>query len=221
VYRTAAAGLQVAPLHYSHTLATRERAAGGESAAAARRIEPSGDANAPPENRLRRPLPFGRGIPILRVRRTLPAVNHRKNPMADFPTPTQASVPANGVSVTPALIVYLLFAIGAVVQVVSMGLPHPFPLVSLIGFVGVIVAHVKRGDARGTWVESHYRWQIRTFWWSLLWSLVGLLLLVVFAIVLVGFLIGPMVWALVSIWVLYRVIRGYLAFKDSRPVPGM
>ena len=60
-----------------------------------------------------------------------------------------------------------------------------------------------------------------TFWFSLLWGLVGLLLFLALALVVIGFIIGPAVWIATSIWVLYRLIRGYLLFKDSQPVPGM
>jgi uncharacterized membrane protein len=140
--------------------------------------------------------------------------------MADFPAPTPnpADNAPTAVSPTPALVVYVLFAFAGVVQLLSSGLAHPLPLMSLIGVVGVIIAHVKRGEAAGTWIESHYRWQIRTFWWSLLWSMVGWLVLLTLGIILIGIPIAFLIWAIASIWVLYRVIRGYLAFKDSRPI---
>jgi len=80
---------------------------------------------------------------------------------------------------------------------------------------------VKRGETADTWLASHYRWLIRTFWFSLLWGMIGLILFFTLALVIVGLLLGPLVWIATSIWVLYRLIRGYLLFKDSRPVPGM
>jgi uncharacterized membrane protein len=140
--------------------------------------------------------------------------------MADFPPPQQptAGATAAPVSVTPALVVYLLFAFAAIVQLLSSGVASPLPLMSLIGVVGVIIAHVKRGDSRGNWVESHYAWQIRTFWWSFVWSMIGWLVLILLGIVLIGIPIAFMIWAVVSIWVLYRVVRGWLAFKDNRPI---
>jgi len=140
--------------------------------------------------------------------------------MADFPPPPRdaAAATAAVASPTPALVVYLLFAVAAVVQLLSSGLATPLPLMSLIGVVGVIIAHVKKGDARGSWVESHYSWQIRTFWWSFLWSMVGWLVLLTLGLILIGIPIAFLIWAAVSIWVLYRVVRGWLAFKDNRTI---
>jgi uncharacterized membrane protein len=143
--------------------------------------------------------------------------------MAEFPPPQSSAVPAMTpvAPVTPALVVYALFAVAAVAQLLSSGIATPLPLMSLIGIVGVIIAHVKRSDARGTWVESHFSWQIRTFWWSFVWSMIGWLILIVLGIILIGIPIAFLIWAAVSIWVLYRVIRGYLQFKENKPIPGM
>ena len=91
----------------------------------------------------------------------------------------------------------------------------------LLGVIAVIIAYVKRDDARGTWVASHLRWLIRTFWYSMLWGCVGGLVLVTLGIILIGIPIALLIWAVASIWVIYRVIKGYLLFKDNRPVPGM
>jgi uncharacterized membrane protein len=90
----------------------------------------------------------------------------------------------------------------------------------LVGIAGLIVAYVKRGDARGTWVASHFTWLIRTFWYSFLWGVVGGIVLLVLGIILIGIPIALLIWAVASIWVIYRVIRGYLVFKESRPMPG-
>jgi uncharacterized membrane protein len=80
---------------------------------------------------------------------------------------------------------------------------------------------VKRDEARGTWLESHLTWLIGTFWWSTLWAVIGWLVLIALAIVLIGFALGPLIWAVTAAWVLYRVIRGLLYFKDQRPIPGV
>ncbi|MCC7114784.1 MAG: hypothetical protein IT520_10425 [Burkholderiales bacterium] len=137
--------------------------------------------------------------------------------MADFPPPPVAS--AAQPPITAVLVAYALYAIAAIGGVISSGLVHFAPLVAIAGIVGVIVAYVKRGDARGTWVESHCTWLIRTFWWSLLWSVVAVAIGTVLMLVLIGFLLLPVALAVVSIWVIYRVVRGYLAFKDSQPLP--
>jgi len=140
--------------------------------------------------------------------------------MTENPAPdTGAAV--NDPPISAALLAYALFGVAAAVALLSHGFPLAAPLMGVIGIAGLIVAYVKRDEARGTWVASHLRWLIRTFWFSLLWAVIGGIVLVVLGLVLIGIPIAFLIWAVASIWVLYRVIRGYLLFKDSRPVPGM
>lgn len=92
------------------------------------------------------------------------------------------------------LAVYVLYAASIVI---------PFAAVA-----GMIVAHIKRGDARAHhWLASHFRWQIRTFWYSLLWGLVAMLL----AFIGVGVILG----IVVSVWFIYRVVKGWLRLSDG------
>ncbi len=119
------------------------------------------------------------------------------------------------------MLAYALMGIGAVAALVSSGFPAVAPLMGILGIAGIIVCYVKRDDARGTWVASHFRWLIRTFWYSLLWGAVGGIVLVVLGLILIGIPIAFAIWAVASLWVLYRVIRGYLLFNDSKPIPGM
>ena len=86
---------------------------------------------------------------------------------------------------------------------------------SLVGIVGVIIAYVSRGDARGTWAESHLTWLIRTFWWSLLWN-VRRLALSRSERCPSAIRSPASIWVATAIWVIYRVIRGYLLFHDER-----
>jgi uncharacterized membrane protein len=139
--------------------------------------------------------------------------------MADFPPPP-TTLAAGSPPTTAVLVVYVLLGLAALTQFASSGLATPAPLLTFIGIAAVVVAYVKRDEARGTWLESHVNMLIGTFWWSTLWAVIGWALLIVFAIVLIGFALGPLVWAVVAIWVLYRVIRGAMYFKDQRPVPG-
>ena len=136
--------------------------------------------------------------------------------MADYPASTpQAGSPP----VSAGLVVYVLFAIAAVSAVVAHGLFVFAPLVGAAGIVGVIIAYVKRGDAAGTWVESHFTWLIRTFWWSLLWGLFGGFVLFTLGWILIGIPIAFAIFFMTSIWGLYRVVRGILRFKDDQPIP--
>lgn len=136
--------------------------------------------------------------------------------MADIPVSTDSPM-TNDPPVSGGLLAYVLIGIGAVTAVVSHGFPLVAPLMGLLGIAGVVVAYVKRADAQGTWVASHLRWLIRTFWFSFLWGMIG----VAFAITIVGLVVAFPIWIATTIWVLYRVIRGYLLFHEKSPVPGM
>lgn len=89
----------------------------------------------------------------------------------------------------------------------------------LIGWpsiIAVVLNYVKRGDVRGTWLDSHFRWQIRTFWFGALW--VGLCMLFVIVTLGIGILIAWLPLGIVAIWFIYRVIRGWLALADNKPM---
>jgi uncharacterized membrane protein len=80
----------------------------------------------------------------------------------------------------------------------------------LTALVGVIVNYVRLDDVRGTWLESHFRWQIRTFWFALLWFALGALSWIVF--------VGMIVVGATAIWVVYRIVKGWLNLYDNRPM---
>ena len=82
--------------------------------------------------------------------------------------------------------------------------------------IAVILNYVKRSDVRGTWLESHFRWQIRTFWYGLLWVfLCGAFIVLTLGI---GLIIAWLPLLMVSIWFVYRVAKGWLALRDRRPM---
>jgi uncharacterized membrane protein len=84
--------------------------------------------------------------------------------------------------------------------------------------IAVIINYVKKGEARGTWLESHFRWQIRTFWFALAWVVLIVLVGGVLTLVLVGFVILWIGLFLLGIWAIYRIARGWLALRDRRPI---
>ncbi|MDI9244812.1 hypothetical protein [Marinobacter sp. CHS3-4] len=77
------------------------------------------------------------------------------------------------------------------------------------GLAGVIVNYIKLDDVRDTWIEPHFRWQIRTFWIGLLWGVIGLMTIFI--------LIGWLILLAISIWVIYRIVKGALALNDGLP----
>ena len=89
----------------------------------------------------------------------------------------------------------------------------------LIGWpsiIAVILNYVKRGEVRGTWLDSHFRWQIRTFWFGLLWA--GLCAVFVIGTLGIGILIVWLPLLGVSVWFVYRIVRGWLALNERRPM---
>jgi uncharacterized membrane protein len=77
--------------------------------------------------------------------------------------------------------------------------------------VGLIINYVKRDDVVGTLYESHFNWQIRTFWWGVLWGVLGFIL--IFALGL-GVIILFAAW----VWAIYRVVKGWLKLTEGKPV---
>ena len=89
-------------------------------------------------------------------------------------------------------------------------------LVGWPSIIAVILNYVKRSEARGTWLESHFRWQIRTFWFGLLW--VALCILFIIITLGIGALIAWIPMLGVGFWFIYRILRGWMALNDNRPM---
>jgi uncharacterized membrane protein len=82
--------------------------------------------------------------------------------------------------------------------------------------IAVILNYVKRSEARGTWLASHFRWQIRTFWFGFLWVvLCGLFVVMTFG---VGILVAWLPLFVVGLWFIYRIARGWLRLLDHQPM---
>ena len=112
-------------------------------------------------------------------------------------------------------LIYGLHAFSAVMGIVSSAAVVTAFLTGWPSILAVILNYAKRSDVRGTYLESHFRWQIRTFWWAFFWVVVSVALFVT----IVGI---PLAWLLVvgtGIWVLYRIVRGWLALNEGRPMP--
>jgi len=121
--------------------------------------------------------------------------------------------------VRTAHIVYALHALGLAVGAFGAASVVGSFLFGWPSIIAVIINYVKRGEARGTWLESHFDWQIRTFWYALLWAIVIALVSAVLAIVIVGFATWVIGLFLLGIWAVYRVARGWLRLKDHRAMP--
>ena len=84
--------------------------------------------------------------------------------------------------------------------------------------IAVIINYVKRGDARGTWLESHFDWQITTFWYAVAASILIAICGALLVIVLVGFAIWAIGFFVLGIWAIYRIAKGWMRLSDRRPV---
>jgi uncharacterized membrane protein len=112
--------------------------------------------------------------------------------------------------------IYALHAISLISGIVGAATVVGAFLTGWPSLIAVILNYVKRREARGTWLDSHFRWQIRTFWYGLLW--VALCLLFVLVTLGVGMLIAWIPLAVVGLWFIYRIVRGWLALVDRRPM---
>jgi uncharacterized membrane protein len=124
-------------------------------------------------------------------------------------------VPREGL-VTLAHVIYGLHAFSAVTGMLTPAMVVTAFLTGWPSIIAVILNYVKRPEVRGTWLDSHYSWQIRTFWFALLWLVAGG---VAFATV-IGIPVAIVLWLGTGLWVLYRIIRGWLALNSQKPLPG-
>jgi len=131
-----------------------------------------------------------------------------------MPNGPSGLVPREGL-VTLAHVIYGLHAFSAVTGLLSPALIVTAFLSGWPSIIAVILNYVKRPDVRGTWLDSHYSWQIRTFWFALLWLLVGGILF----ITVVGIPFAIVLWIAAGLWVLYRIIRGWLALSSRKTMP--
>jgi uncharacterized membrane protein len=94
----------------------------------------------------------------------------------------------------PATAVYVLYALSFFVGITAI--------------IGVIIAHVKRSDVQGSWLESHFTWQIRTFWWGFLWTAASVILMMI--------AVGYFLLLGVAVWFIYRITKGWLRLLEGR-----
>ena len=115
-------------------------------------------------------------------------------------------------------VIYALHAFSLVTGIVGAATIVGTFLTGWPSIIAVILNYVKRSEVRGTWLETHFRWQIRTFWFGLLWVvLCGLFIVVTLGI---GLLIAWLPLMVVGLWIVYRIVRGWLRLMDHRPMGG-
>ena len=120
--------------------------------------------------------------------------------------------------VTLAHVIYGLHAFSVLTGMLSPAMILTAFLTGWPSIIAVILNYVKRGEVRGTWLESHFRWQIRTFWFALLWGSIVVVVSLVLAIVLVGVATWFVGLFALGVWAIYRIARGWLRLVDRRAI---
>jgi uncharacterized membrane protein len=131
------------------------------------------------------------------------------------PMPSMSAAAAPQVDQSLITYTHVIYALHALAVLIGLTTMHTVVL-SFVGglpsIVAVIMNYARRSATVGTFLESHFRWQIRTFWYALLWALVCGALIVS----IIGILLGLIGLAALGVWIIYRVVRGWLALRDRR-----
>jgi len=116
--------------------------------------------------------------------------------------------------ITTTHIIYGLHALSILIGLTSALTVVGAFVFGIPSIIAVIINYVNQANARGTFLESHFRWQIRTFWFALMWMVIGIVLF----LTIIGI---PPAWAVflgAGIWVIYRIARGWLTLQDRKPI---
>jgi uncharacterized membrane protein len=175
-------------------------------------VEPGSAESGSAGCRLPRPPPMflpyaARSVPPAARQGTMDAARSMWSTDAMQPTPSDGLVRLTHV-------IYGLHAFSAVMGVISSAAVVTAFLTGWPSVLAVILNYARRSGVRGTYLESHFRWQIRTFWFAALWVVVSVCLFVT----VIGI---PLAWLLVvatGVWVLYRIVRGWLALNEGRAI---
>jgi uncharacterized membrane protein len=116
--------------------------------------------------------------------------------------------------VTIAHVVYALHALSLLIGITTAATIVGAFVFGVPSIIAVVINYLKKGDARGTFLESHFRWQIRTFWFSLLWCMIAAFLF----ITIIGIPLAFIVLFAAGAWAIYRIARGWLALRDRKPM---
>ena len=137
--------------------------------------------------------------------------------MTDIDGKTQTALPAQDL-ITLTHIIYALHAFSVLSGISSAAFVVTAFLTGWPSIIAVIINYVKRDNVRGTFLDSHFSWQIRTFWWSLLWVVIAGVLIAT----IIGMVIGIPLMVLVGLWIFYRIVRGWLVLtgRKTMPMPG-
>jgi uncharacterized membrane protein len=112
-------------------------------------------------------------------------------------------------------IIYLLHGFSVLMGILGPALIITTFLTGWPSIIAVIINYIKRSDVRGTYLDSHFSWQIRTFWYTVLWLVIAAIL---FATV-IGIVLAYVIAVAAGLWIVYRIMRGWIALNEGRPMP--
>ena len=115
-------------------------------------------------------------------------------------------------------VIYALHGLGVVIGLTTAHTIVGSYIGGLPSIIAVIMNYVRRSATIGTFLESHFRWQIRTFWFAVLWALLLIPIGTLLVLTIIGIPLVFLAWYALSIWIGYRVVRGWLALRDKRPM---
>ena len=116
-------------------------------------------------------------------------------------------------------IIYALHALSVLIGITGPATVIGNFVFGLPSIIAVIMNYARQSEVRGTWLESHFRWQIRTFWFALLWTVVAAVISMPLMLVVIGIFTMWAAAMAIGLWVVYRVARGWLALRDGRSMP--
>ena len=131
-------------------------------------------------------------------------------------------MPERPVPITPQVnlvlltnIIYALHALSVIMGLIGSAFVITTFLTGWPSIIAIIINYTKRNDVRGTYLDSHFNWQIRTFWFAFLW----LIFAVILFITVLGIVLSYIITIGAGIWIAYRIIRGWLVLNEGRPMP--
>jgi len=120
--------------------------------------------------------------------------------------------------ITTLQITYALHAVGLAIGAFGAATIVGSFIFGWPSIIAVIFNYIKRGDARGTWLESHFSFQIRTFWWAVLWSCLVFLIGLPLTLVVIGFGVWAIGFFILGIWAIYRIALGWTRLNDRKAI---
>lgn len=132
---------------------------------------------------------------------------------------TSMTVEARPSLVTLTHVLYGLHALGLVLGAFGAASVIGSFLFGWPSILAVIINYIKRDDVRGTWLDSHFGWQIRTFWWAMLWTLIVVAVSLPLTVVIIGIGTWVIGLAVLGLWAIYRIARGWIRLNDHLEMP--